>query len=269
MTYATPASGPVEQADYWPSRRLFSEIGMTGWIVLAIPALRPIEVVVVGRTFLREIICAALLPFLLLSKGRALLKPFPAVFLCLAVFWAIDQFSTDLFRDTPSSDYLRGWAKIAFTAIFFMSIYLLINGRGEYIAMYLVGLVCGMLLDYLLTPSEFASLHPWKFGMGLHTTFAVFLCACYADRIALFAKPLWPAAFAALIGLTNLYLGFRSLGGVCLMAALFLVIWSVRKKSKKRFAPENCGPSSCSQWFSSFSAFRWSKNSPTSRKPAC
>ena len=212
---------------------LFSRIGVVGLATLLIPMLSLLEVSLVGRLFVPEMLLAALLPFLLMARGHHLLRPFPQVFLVLIVVWMIGQVATDLYRDIPSSDYLRGWAKILFTGICFSSIYLLINNRPERIVLYFMGIAAGTILDINLTPSSTALEHPWKFGWAFPVTFSVFIAAVFASRLPFLSGRAWSALLAAIIGLLNLYLGFRSLGGVCLMASIYLGVWSFFAKPNR------------------------------------
>lgn len=209
-------------------------LGPVNIVVLLIPILRPIEVNLIGRLFLPEIILTALLPFLLLARGRILRNPLPFVFLALVTVWLFGQITTDLMQGTPSQDYLRGWARILFTTACFASIYLLINNRRDRIALYFLGVVIGLLVDFFLAPSEYAARHPWKFGLASPITFGVFLLAAYSGKFPLLSTRFAPTAMAAAIGLINLYMGYRSLGGICLMVSIYLAIWPLFATSNKR-----------------------------------
>lgn len=222
--YNAPDAVPIAAASE-PARGI--TFGVMGLLALLVPMLHSLEVKLVGRLFVSELVLAALLPFMVLTRGRLLLKPFPAVFIAFMMAWLFSQVVTDLYRDTPSSDYLRGWAKIISTGICFVSLYLLINNKSERIVLYLAGLVIGLLLTHQFSPSKTAIAHPWKFGYAVPVTIAVFLFAVYAGKRFLPGQRQLPSIMATIIGLINLYLGFRSFGGVCILTAIYLAVWGI------------------------------------------
>ena len=155
---------------------------LLGAVALVAPLLMWLEIRLVGRLFVTELILLAALPFLLLLRGRLLAAPLPRMFLLLAAMWLLSQIVTDFYRDTPFIDYSRGWSKITFTTTNFMAIYLLIYGSRQRIVLFTIGVVFGGYLSYLINPSEFALSQPWKFGVGNATiALATVLVICCRD----------------------------------------------------------------------------------------
>jgi hypothetical protein len=201
-------------------------------MVFAIPALDFLEIQVVGRLFISDLLLLGLFPFLLLAKGRRLAEPLPRTFLFLGAIWLTSQIATDLIRHTPFEDYTRGWAKIFFTLIDFAALYLLLYGNRKRIIMYITGLAVGGIITFYLNPSAYAIDYPWKFGVGISITWILILFAtCFRPR-----RPLWCIGVVAFAAALNLYLGFRSFGGVCFMTAVYLFVQYLSEKSEAKRA---------------------------------
>ncbi|MFZ2404143.1 MAG: hypothetical protein WAW41_03330, partial [Methylobacter sp.] len=191
-----------------------------------IPALIFIEVEFVGRLFLSEILLLGLLPFLLKARGRLLLAPLPRKLMLLGLAWLLAQIVTDVIRDTPLEDWSRGWSKIAFLLLNFSAIYLYLNGESKRFFSFAVGIALGQILAYFLNPNVFVEDYPWKFGYGM----AITLLAVLASQTGFFEKRKFLSSGIILgMGVLNLYMDFRSLGLVCLLAGGFI---SVKKSNR-------------------------------------
>lgn len=193
-------------------------------LALFTPMLVFIEVGIIGRLFLTEVVFLGALPFLLLFRGRMLFQPLPRIFLMLAVAWLLAQMVTDIVRDTPFVDYSRGWAKITFTILNFCAIYLLVYGSRQRILLLAVGLVVGGFLSYFLNPNIFAESDPWKFGVGYPLTLLVAVLASWGPIARIWAMP---AAMALSMGVFNIAMGSRSLGLVTLLTGLYLLVQAI------------------------------------------
>ena len=138
-----------------PEKEIFGDA-----VVLLIPSLIFIEITVVGRLFLPEIISFCLLLFLLISRGRMLFAPMPKRFILLGLFWLFSQIITDVVRETPFDDFARGWSKIVFLLLNFSSLYLLIYGNEKRLLLFAAGITIGQILDYYISPGGFAWSYP-------------------------------------------------------------------------------------------------------------
>jgi len=188
-------------------------------IVFLIPTLTFLELRLIGRIFVSEIILIGLLPFLLLSKGWMLNSPLPKKLLFLGFFWLFAQIITDLIRATPFEDYTRGWFKIAFFLVHFMSLYLLLYGNKKRLILFATGLVFSGFLAYKFPSSySYAESYPWKFGLGTPVTLSVILFS--TTKFA--ARRRFLSSFSIiLIAFLNLYMGFRSLAGICFLTGIY------------------------------------------------
>lgn len=186
-----------------------------------IPMLMFLEVKLVGRLFVSEVLLLVALPFLMLSKARKLLEPLPRTVILLSFFWFVGQVFTDLIRDAPFEDYSRGWAKIIFFSTNFMALYLLLRGQPKRWLLFGLGIAVGQILGYVISPNEYAEGQPWKFGVGSAVTI---LCVLLTQSAVISRIRLLPGSIIGLMGLVNIYFNSRSLGLICLVTAGYLFL---------------------------------------------
>lgn len=188
-----------------------------------IPTLMFVEVNLGGRLFFSEILLVGMLPALVAVRGNLLSDRLPRRVVVLGLLWLAALIVSDEIRGTPFEDWSRGWAKIAFLLIDFSSIYLFLNGRQQRYFMFALGIALGQTLGYFFNPNDFAHDYPWKFGYGTAVTMFVILAASrwYSDDRA---GKLFSAAALLAMGAVNFYMGFRSLGLVCLLAGWLLMV---------------------------------------------
>ncbi len=206
-----------------PEKEIFGDA-----VTLLIPSLIFLEIKLVGRLFLPEIITFCLFLFLLISRGRMLFAPMPKRCILLGLIWLFSQVITDIVRETPFDDFARGWSKIVFLLLNFASLYLLIYRNEKRLFLFAVGIVIGKILDYYISPNSYALSYPWKFGVGSAITLILVLCSQLPLVSRIF---LGPAVFNACVGLLNIYLGFRSLGAICILTAAFLLYHRLKRRS--------------------------------------
>ncbi|NJO15250.1 MAG: hypothetical protein HC877_05750 [Thioploca sp.] len=180
------------------------------------------EIELVGRLFLPELLLAMILPLLILTKGKLLLHPLPRTVIILGILWLGGQIITDLIRNTPFSDWSRGWAKISFLILNFSSIYLLLNNDMRRIVLFSLGFAIGGILDYFISPSEFLLLDPWKFG--LHFS-GMLIMALLLQWKKIIPFRILSVLFVVALGLFSFYLGTRSIGAVLIVSASYLLIY--------------------------------------------
>lgn len=196
-----------------------------------IPMLMFIEVELVGRLFLSEILLFCMLPFLLMARGRLLLAPLPIKLLLLGLAWLLAQILTDVIRETPFEDWSRGWSKIVFLLLNFSAIYLYLNGKEKRFVLFAVGIALGQILAYFFNPNIYAEGMPWKFGYGSAITLLVVLLASQFRRW-------WQVQFGVITGagVLNFFMGFRSLGLMCLLAG-----WLASAKQSNKLSLKKLG----------------------------
>lgn len=190
-----------------------------------------VEVKIVGRLFLTEIVLLCMLPFLLMLRGRLLFAALPKKLLLLGVAWLLAQMLTDVIRGTPFEDWSRGWAKIGFLLFNFSAIYLFFYGKEKRFILFGVGIASGQILAYFLNPNIFVEGNPWKWGYGG----AITVLAVLSSQLKVFTgqKFLSPTILLG-VGTLNFYMGYRSLGLMCLLTAVFLLAKQSNRFSLKK-----------------------------------
>jgi hypothetical protein len=219
-----PSPQPVVSANEnrKPSRRLGDALAF------ALPLLLPVEVAIGGRLFASEIVLLFALPVLIdVARRRGARRVSPQVIL-LGTLWLLGQVVTDIYRLTPAIDYSRGWSKIIVLLVNFAALSLLVDGRWRRVSLFALGLACGELLQFHFSPSVYAAAEPWKFGIGAPITLAgVWLAAHPAVYRKMFAS----GGILGGLAFVNLQQGFRSMAGICFLAALYTVISRRRQEA--------------------------------------
>src|SRR5260370_31919495 len=184
-----------------------------------IPAVAFLRVQVGGWLYATDLCLLIVLPFVVFRHRRWLQIKHIQITLWLGLLWLAAQVLTDIMRETPVEDYSRGWSKILLTVTHFATVALLSRQSQRRFSLYGAGLALGGVLTFFIAPTfvDFAEQYPWKFGLGLPVTILVCLVAgMLAHRSRITA-----VAMITAIGAINLYLGFRSLGGVCAASAIY------------------------------------------------
>jgi hypothetical protein len=183
---------------------------------LIVPVLQFLQFHSIGVLFASDLLLLAALPLVLARSLQRLRQKQIAMALMLGFTWLIAQVVTDVFRGSQPEDYLRGWSKIALTVTHLAVIWALLRGSLRRFVLYGVGVCIGGTLTCLISPSEYMLADPWKFGLALPVTFAVILTASGLSKGR--RKSLILFALVAMSGV-NLFMNFRSLGLICLVAA--------------------------------------------------
>lgn len=175
----------------------------------------------VGDFYPVEIVLALMVPFLWLRRSVLLRDSQVKIILFWGSLWLASQVCTDLFRNTPTIDLLRGWASIVFLLVDFVGLYLLVSGRVKRITLFILGYALGGFLQPSFFPSVYYSAHPWKFGYGLPVAFTMLLVITYFCRDS-FRKLKWWVLPLVVLGGISFYLDFRSLGATILLTAFIV-----------------------------------------------
>jgi hypothetical protein len=194
-------------------------VGFADVLVFLVPALLAVNIQVRGRLYLSELFLLATLPFLVAARPAVRTDRWAVLIAMCGLAWLWAQIVTDLYRSTSLNDLARGWLNIAFTLIDFGAVLLLTAGRVRRIVLFTAGLAAGYALAYRFNPSPYADVDPWKFGVAIPVTLLIVLISC--QRV-LYRTRLLSSLVLVLAGIMNFAFGFRSLGGVCLLAAAYV-----------------------------------------------
>jgi hypothetical protein len=193
-----------------------------------------------GDFYIAEFMLAG---YLLLSIGkfRLLAEPFPRKVLILGGLWLLSQILTDFIRNTPSQNYLRGWAAIIFFLIDFCAMYIMIRLKPEMVRVLILGSALGTIFAVFALPTEYSEIEPWKFGYG---TPAALLLLLYLSTGNKHAGKLAPMLLIVL-GALSIYLNARSLGGMLMLTAAIILLGQIFG-----FRKYNAVEISITQWIS-------------------
>jgi O-antigen ligase len=177
-----------------------------------------IEIKIVGRLFLLELVYLIIAVVLILSPACLSLSPFLRKFFVLLAVWLLGLMFADWYWGTSFVDYARGWSKVFFFGINVFVIYQLCRNKPRRLFLYLFGLALGGLVQPSFFPENlFLEGGTWKFGYGFPVTILTILAAYY------FSVNLRMVTFG--LALLNLGLGYRSMALFCLAGSM-LSIWS-------------------------------------------
>jgi hypothetical protein len=105
-----------------------------------------------------------------------------------------------------------------------------------------LGLALGGIITYFVNPSDYAAYYPWKFGYGFSVTLLMVLIATVFYKRSLLSYVTVFIIIAG-IGLANIIMGYRSLGGVLCLTLSFMVsqalarnnIFKIKPMANRRF----------------------------------
>lgn len=200
------------------------------FLAFVVPCLIFFEIQMVGRLFVSELILLPVLLVLLFSRGSMLMSRLPRTFIMFGLIWLLSQVATDMIRSTTFEDYARGWSKIVFLLLNFSAIYLLLNNKRRRFMLFAVGIAVGQILQFFITPNIFAlDGYIWKFGVGYAVTLLLIIGSQWRRlvRISFVSETICGAA-----AVLNLFLGYRSLGALCLVTALYMLYQRTSKSCK-------------------------------------
>jgi len=178
---------------------------------------RLLEVKVMGTLFGTDLAVLATLPFALRRLRNV---PLGRDFGRVMVFWALWMVSavvTDMVRETPIADALRGGSKVAMFGVTLFVVAVLSEFKAHRLTAFMCGLAVATIVGVIFMPTPYQVGQPWKFGLGWNAGLLACALAMAMDRLGL--RPRWvrlvPLIAVALICLDQ---GARSLFGTLILA---------------------------------------------------
>ena len=189
-------------------------------ILFLMPSLMFFKIKAIGVLYLPELISLFLF-IQFLPKIILLFRHQLKTFVLLLLLYLFAQIFSDIYRATPSEDYLRGWSNITFFLIHTSTLFVLLSNDKNNFFIFGLGYVLGIILTTFYSPNiYFQGGSFWKFGYGTPITFLIALLTTSKFIQNNFIKILIFLSLA----ITNFYFGFRSLAGVCLFVSSILFI---------------------------------------------
>lgn len=179
-----------------------------------LPLLGAIEINLAGELTLAEPVVAVIWLFSFRRFLNTWYKiPLVRQILTLGLLWLIAQVGSDIYRGTPSVDYLRGWLKILVLLATYTTFAVIVGGNFKRAA----ALIAGMMLQPVLKQFIYhIDLPAYKFIYGPLISAGTFgLLGLFGGRSR------WPIIFPIGAGILALFLDCRSLAGITLSAAAY------------------------------------------------
>ena len=211
-----------------PRQRL--SIGPAELFLVVAPLAQFVQMQVIGVLSGTDILLLLAFPLVLVRNLRQLRQRQVFMILLLGLGWLVSQVITDLIRDTPPVDFLRGWSKIGLTLTHFITIYLLTYRSRRRFLLFGFGFIAGQLLTLRINPGVFFAASPWKFGYCGPVTLVVFLLT---STLPFFRRRKMLVLLAALsIAMINLFMGARGAALMSLLAGIY--VFSLRRAGTSR-----------------------------------
>ena len=210
-------------------------IGFIDVLLLLLFSLWFVEIKIVGRLFLVEVVffLIALWIFLTDFRSKILSAPLIKRVLILWVCWFLAQIFTDIYREAPFSDYIRGWAKIFFFGTNLIALYALIKDNERRLVLFVIGMAIGVLLKTIFFPNVyFLGGSIWKFGYaGPVLIFFILGSTRLKNRY-------FPAILLIAFGILNLFFDARGSALGCMGAATAIFLANFYRFAKKKYSLE-------------------------------
>jgi hypothetical protein len=202
-----------------PRQKAGSRFTTTDYIVFLIASVQFIHIDLVGVLNGTDILL--MVAFLYLGiKGELRIKsPLARKLLFLGLLWLGSQCITDIVRHSTFADYARGWSNIGLTLVNFSVLCTLLYGKQRRLVIYGWGMVAAGLLRFFINPADVQVGYPWKFGLSFPVSMAVALWVSRKE-----CKGNTPSASLLIFGILTVLSGARSAGGICLVAAIYLIM---------------------------------------------
>jgi len=212
-----------------PARSRHNKVDPVDVLVFLIPCVQFIRITIVGVLNGSDIILLAAFLYLVFDRKPRIATPVGKWTLILCSMWLGSQCVTDFVRHTAFADYARGWSNIGLTLMNLAVLWTLLYGRPRRLVLFGWGAVVGGVLWFLINPTQLMAGgtpgEAWKFGYAYPVSLAAFLMASRKE-----CRNPWPIILAVSIGIVNMWQGSRSLGGICLAAALYLFVARIASK---------------------------------------
>lgn len=213
------------------ARKRHDNLDAVDVLVFLIPCLQLIRMKVIGVLNGSDLMLLAVFLYLALEGRLRIATAAGKRTLILCSLWLASQCVTDIVRHSAFTDYARGWSNVGLTFVNLAVLWTMLYGRPRRLALFGWGLVVGNVLLFFINPPEALVGSPeviaWKFVFAYSVSLGVFLFASRKE-----CRGHWPITLAVMMGIINIVQGSRSMGGVCLAAALYLFVARIsRRKS--------------------------------------
>jgi len=194
-------------------------VTFVGLVVFACGLAEPITVEILGRVYCAELLLPAAALVAVALGGAKLFRDRVFWILFLALLgMLLGYVVSDMFADTSSEHYLKGWGRVLFLISDFLALAIVTRQDKRNLWWFVLGVGLGGLV-YFRFVEHLASTHhaAWKFSYANHAILAVSALASLLPRGA-------AAAALLALGAWNMYLDARSFSAMCVAQAG--IVWS-------------------------------------------
>ncbi|WP_042699080.1 O-antigen ligase family protein [Azospirillum sp. B506] len=188
-------------------------------ICLAVGLPIGMDITLVGRLTGTEIVLIPLMALRLMTGSLPPIEGPVRTLLILTLVWCGAQYVSDIVNDSSTANMLRGVARALMTALLILGFLICCDNRMRNIHVLYVAMGLGLMAGAYVNPSTYTEAEPWKFGYGTGASMLLVAGASWLWRQRLHLPAL---ALCSGIGVLNLELGFRSMGGMVFMTAILL-----------------------------------------------
>jgi hypothetical protein len=210
----------------WASREQF----LTELVIFAVGAAGIYSVGLIGQLPGNEIIVLALLPVMLIMRGKRAFRREYFWFYLLVISWLFGTVVGDLYLGTPAANSIKGLARVVFFALDFIALAIMTNDNTRRLVIFLLSIFVQMISSIRSFSGEF--LTQWKFGGSSIVTILALLISSY-----FYSRRRYGICLAIVLGVAglNLIFAFRSQMATDLIsAALTLPIFAMGKGGRRR-----------------------------------
>ncbi len=222
MSYTAYHPSPEPAYSEQPRLARLARSELTRWFCACVGFATPFTVVAAGNFPVAEwLLFAAAAGTLVLRavhgrwpEGAIQTRWFGVLMLCQVVALA-GYIVSDLYRGSAPQDYLRGWARMVFLGVDLLALASVLGTNWRRWLALKVGLAFGFAAQAVIFGPLFGDW--WKFGFALPVTLLALVLAARGNVMV-------ATAIAAGLGLLHFFLGYRSVGGECLVVATLLQV---------------------------------------------
>lgn len=184
---------------------------------------------IVGRIMGMEVLVILFVLGLAIFTRPPLPDRLTSQLIALALLWLVAQFTSDMVNRSSWDNSFRGLARAGVTMMMLYGLHVMLGNRLRRVHIMFIGLAIGGCLAPLVTQDQEDFGDIWKFGYGTPVTMLCMVVGAWLWRRRQRLLSLLPTF---LIALVNIYLGFRSMGGIALAVTLIqmmLIIFGTRR----------------------------------------
>ncbi len=198
----------------WSSRQsFFSDVAL-----FLLGAAGAYSLNLVGALPFSEVLLLAMLPVLLLTRGRRAFDRQYLWFYILAGGWLLGTQIADIYNGIPAFNRMKGTARVIFFILDFMVLAILMNNRTRKILVFALSLAALLFLGSLEFSYDF--LLQWKFGLSHALAMLALLVSAYFYK----RRRYWICfAITLLLAALNFRYGFRSQLVIHVVAAVLIL----------------------------------------------